>query len=727
MKDKTFGASLLVLMAAAGAASAQVAAQAPAQADDQRVEEIVVTAQRRSENLQSVPIAVSAVTAQTLEALGARDVTSLNKLAPGLHIQAATGFVSPRIRGIGTTALGAGLENSVATYVDGVYFASGPGSLLTLNNIAQIDVLKGPQGTLFGRNATGGLLQVTTRDPSQDFGGRAALTYGNYKTLSGEAYVSGGVSQDVAADLALKVTAQGEGYGINRYTGSDVNRNDLDLAVRSKWVWTPSDATKIKLIGDYERRYGNATASGHEAPGRKPLFGPAYVGSPWDINSDVDPKQSLTASGLSLHWDQDLGAVKFSSITAYRRSSYFVRFDTDDTTVPAVTLSNSTLKDLQVSQEFQLQSRDESPVQWVAGVFLFDANGKFAPNTLTFGGPLVGPTSPVEQVITIGGQKTRSAAAYGQATFNLGADTHLTAGLRYTTEKRSIQSVTDGVLIGGVPIGPLGPEITASRRYSKPTWRLALDHQFTNGPLAYLSYNRGFKSGGFNAGIPPDPPFNPEVLDAYEAGLKSQFLDRRVRLNVAAFYYNYSNIQVGRYQNGQIGYYNGASAEIYGLDADLEAHPARGLTITAGLSLIHDRFTDFPNAIFAVPIPVIGGTHAVIASAKGNRLPLTPDATFNLGAHYERQTASGQWSGDINYYLNTGWYGQSDNLIKQGRYDTIDGSLAWRSVDGRLGVRLWGKNLTNEAVLTALGAADISTLVQYEAPRTYGLTLTTEF
>ncbi len=106
---------------------------------------------------------------------------------------------------------------------------------------------------------------------------------------------------------------------------------------------------------------------------------------------------------------------------------------------------------------------------------------------------------------------------------------------------------------------------------------------------------------------------------------------------------------------------------------------------------------------------------------------MTPDATFNLGAHYERQTASGQWSGDINYYLNTGWYGQSDNLIKQGRYDTIDGSLAWRSVDGRLGVRLWGKNLTNEAVLTALGAADISTLVQYEAPRTYGLTLTTEF
>ena len=723
MNRKFFGASLLVLAMAPMTAMAQASA-----ADDvQRVEEIVVTAQRRSENLQSVPIAVSAVSAATLEAMGARDVTDLNRLTPGLHIQAATGFVAPRIRGIGTTALGAGLENSVATYVDGVYFASGPGSLLSLNNIAQIDVLKGPQGTLFGRNATGGLIQITTRQPEQAFGGKASIGYANYQTARGDLYLTGGIAQDLAADLSVALTTQGEGYGVNRATGNDVYRNDFDLAARSKWAWSPSDATHVEAIVDYMRRTGNATAGGTEAPGRKPLFGAPYVGSPWDIDSNVDPKQDLTGGGASLRLDQDVGALRFTSITAWRRSSYFVRFDTDVTPTPAMSLDNSTLKDHQVTQEFQLQSHDDAPVTWVGGLYLFEAQGDFDPNALQLGGPLVGPTSPIAQIITHGGQKTQSAAVYGQATFKLGEATNLTAGLRYTAEKRQLQSITEGVLFNGVPIGPLGPPIEAERSYSKPTWRLALDHKLASGPMIYVSYNRGFKSGGFNVRIPTDPPFNPEVLDAYEAGLKSELFDRRVRLNLAAFYYDYSNIQVGRYQNGQIGYYNGASAKIYGLDADLEAHLARGLTVMAGLSLLHDRFSDFPNALFYYPIPVIGGAQAVIASAKGNRLPLTPDATVNLNVHYERPTASGTWGVDAGYYYNSGFYGQSDNLLKQKAYGSVDGSLSWRAPDDRLTVRVWGKNLTNEVVFTALGASDISDLVQYAAPRTYGVTLSTSF
>lgn len=706
--------------------SAAIAQEAVPASQATSLDEVVVTAQRRSENLQSVPIAVSVVSAETLASAGATDITDLNHLAPGLHIQASAGFLVPRIRGIGTTAYGAGLENSIATYVDGVYYASGAGSLLGLNNVAQIDVLKGPQGTLFGRNATGGLIQITTREPSQAFTGQASATYGNYESASASLYLAGGLTDTLAADLAIQIAGQGEGYGVNLNTGNDVYRTEEDFAVRSKWVFSPGPSTDIQLIVDYLGREGSGTVSSHQAPGTKPLFGPAFAGSPWDIDSDIDPDQSLTGGGASLRWEQGIGDLNFLSITAYRESSSYLRFDTDLTPTPALTLSNSTLDDQQFSQEFQIQSGSGSNFQWLAGVYYFSADGKFNPNELTFGGPLINPRFPIQTVTSHANQKTESYAAYGQATFAIGPDTNLTAGLRYTTETRSIRSLTEGTLVGGIPTGPLAPETTDSRDYEKPTWRLALDHKLAEGVLVYASYNRGFKSGGFNAALPNDPPFEPEVLDAYEVGLKSVFLDRRVRLNGAAFFYDYANIQVGRYQNGQIGYYNGASAEIYGADIDIEAHVVSGLTLRAGLSLLHDRFKSFPNAIFAIPRPT-GGTQAVIASAEGNRLPLTPDATFNLNINYEKYTTSGTWTVDAGYYANSGWFGQSDNILEQDGYSTFDFALGWRAPDDRIGVRLWGKNLGDEAVASALGASDISSIVQYEAPRTYGLTLTSSF
>src|ERR1700722_12318884 len=214
------------------------AAQSTQAAQAASLEEIVVTAQRRRENLQDVPITATAGRAGSRAAGGVTNTAELVNVVPGMLVQTSAGYSLPHLRGVGITAIGAGIENSVALYVDGIYRGVASSDAVSLNNIAQIEVEKGPQGTLFGRNATGGLIQVTTLDPTSDFGASAHVGYGNYHTVKSDAYVSGG-TDFLAADLAVQSTHQGEGYGTNLATGQDINRMDMDLSVRSKWVLHP--------------------------------------------------------------------------------------------------------------------------------------------------------------------------------------------------------------------------------------------------------------------------------------------------------------------------------------------------------------------------------------------------------------------------------------------------------------------------------------------------------
>ena len=419
MRKAWLTASVAVIWLAPCAALAQTAhttAEAPKAQDASNPDgtpDIIVTAQRRAERLQDVPIAITALTSDQLAASGVTDVTKLNTVTPGLYIQASTGFVSPHIRGIGTSAGGAGLENSVAVYVDGVYMASQPGSLLALNNVERVEVLKGPQGTLFGRNSTGGLIQIITRNPTQDFTAKFSAGYGNYDTITGSAYIAGGLAPNLAADIAAQVTAQGNGYGTNVATGNDVYRTKFDLALRSKLIFTPSAATTIKLSGDYERRVGNASISSKQVPGIKPAFGPAYNIGNWDINSDFDPFQRLTGGGASLDIEQDLGGLQLQSITAFRKSQYAIGFDTDLTPTPAQTLTNSVLKDRQFGQELKLQSDAGSKIQWVIGAYYFNANAELDPNILRLGGPAI-PPPPAPPIVGISGY-SKSPRAPGRA------------------------------------------------------------------------------------------------------------------------------------------------------------------------------------------------------------------------------------------------------------------------------------------------------------------------
>ncbi len=689
---------------------------------------ITVTAQRRSENLQDVPIAVSAVSSAQLEASGITDLRDLSLLVPGLTFSNTQGNATPRLRGVGSSAVGPGIEPEIAVYVDGVYYASSEASLFSFNNIDQVAVLKGPQGTLFGRNAVGGLVQITTREPTQDFHGNVSVGYGNYQTETGSLYVAGGLSETLTADFALQATHQGEGYGRNLATGQDVNKLDHEVSARSKFVLKPADGTKIALTFDYSDTAGSTNVIRLDkgtVPGAG--TGPAYGGSPWDISADYAPYTVVTSKGVALKVDQDAGAFKFSSITAYRTMDYHNGLDLDSTAT-AFQAIEQMQRDRQITQEFQLQSAASSGLQWTTGFFYFNSRGAFEPlDLLLTGGPTNNPGFPVNVVATATVQRTESYALYGQATYEVLPRTNLTLGVRDTQENRSLDGAQTVDIFSTTPVAVIPTPVGNKISENKPTFRISLDHHFTDDLMSYASYNRGYKSGGFNAGSVTDAPFKPETLDAFELGAKSDLANRRVTVNAAGFYYNYKNIQTQYIEpSGAIGILNGAKAVIYGLDTDLSAAVTSQFKMNAGLELLHSRFGSFPtNAPLST---TAGGVPVVLGSATGHQLAVAPKVTASLGGDYTVPLPAG--SLDMNAALDrsSGWYTEVDNRVRQDAFTEVNAALRWTSPDTRVKVSLWGNNLSNEAIRTNGTTSSYGNHVSaYAPPRTYGVKFDYDF
>ena len=301
-------------------------------------------------------------------------------------------------------------------------------------------MLKGPQGTLFGRNATGGLVQIVTKDPRQQAGGTVDLTYGNYRTVIADAYLTGGLAPDLAADLALRYEHQDKGWGRNLATGNPTGDLPHDFAGRTKFLWRPDAATQVRLSLDYEDRESRREAQhlGRQYPGTfdNVVFGGPYPqGGRYDLNTDRDQTNTLRGGGAALQASRDLGGVSLQSITAYRRSTLSILLDTDLTPRQILNVE-ATSEAKQFSQELQLSSTGNGRLKWVAGLFYFNANDRWDPFRVEFG---PSPISPVPGVpVTLrqrDRQLTDSVAGYAQATYELLPATNLTLGGRYTWER----------------------------------------------------------------------------------------------------------------------------------------------------------------------------------------------------------------------------------------------------------------------------------------------------
>jgi iron complex outermembrane receptor protein len=730
-KAAAIGALAVALNAFAGHAGADVTAttQSPPASTD-KLEEIVVTAQKRNEYLQDVPITVEVVDQDLLKAQGISGSMGLGLVVPGFQGMTDVDSFVPHLRGVGNTATGPGIENSVATYVDGVYYAAAPGDLLDLDNIQQIEVLKGPQGTLFGRNATGGLVQITTKDPSTDFGAQASVSYANYQTARASGYITGGLTDTLAVNFAAQGVRQGQGWGTDIANGEQNNQLDRDYSLRGKVLYKPTAATTVKLTADY-RASGDSLGT-FRAPSNLPPGFPGAIGyvnppGPWDTDNTFPTSNSFQGGGASVRVDQDLAAAQLVSITAYRGTRFSSVFDDDLGPIGAEQLS-LLLRERQFSQEVQLLSPIGQSLKWVAGLFYFHDNFGTEPADVTLGGPLIAPTFPLSNIIVNSTGTIRSIAGFAQATAELGARTNFTVGIRYTAEDRTIKGTTEGLLRGGFPIGALAPPANQSQTFDKLTWRFALDHKFTDTTLGFVSYNRGFKSGGFNTTIPNDPAYAPEVLDAYEIGLKTDVLDNQLRLNTSIFYYDYKNIQVARFESGVIGIYNGAGAKLYGLDLDAKAVLGHGFSLTGGLEYLHDRFTSFPNATGSILSPgggftLLPGGNQPGVNAAGNELPDSPTFTAFVSANKTFAISSGNVDLNVSDSYNSGYFGEPDNFLRQPSFNWLSASLRWTASDNRFSVKFWGSNLLNKAVSSQLSTLALAYAYAYaNPPRTYGVT-----
>ena len=713
---------LVLAQQAASPETRGVAPAAPSDSDN-TLQEIVVIAERRRANLQDVPVTVTALPASSLESAGVTGTTDLANVVSGLTMPQSQGTPMPHIRGVGNTAIGTGIENSVALYVDGVYHGSASFSALSFNNIAQIEVAKGPQGTLFGRNATGGLMQVVTLDPLPGFSGSAQVGYGNYNTVTEDIYVTGG-SGVLAGDLAFQSSEQLTGWGTNLYNDKQVNKQALDMSTRSKWVFNPRDGTSLKMSFDYAEN--NSTIGSLRNYGNTPniYYPQGFAGLPtFDVDNNVQPARTKKGGGASLQLDQDADFASLVNTVAWRQDSINNAIDIDTGPQPIVAVITHSA-DTQFTEEMQLLSQAGAAWRWVTGVYYYYAtNGNLPGNTL-FGGPAVNPVTHTTQSTNNTTEYTHSEAAYGQITKEVLYNTDLTLGARYTHESRSVDGVSGGFR-GVTPIAPTS--INKSDATNVPTWRIGLEHRFTEDVMAYISDSRGFKSGGFNLSN-GDAPYNPERLAAYEIGLKTEMLSRRMTLNTSAFYYDYKDIQVSRFVNGQALIYNGAGATSFGLDLDLTAALASGLTLRTGVELIRDYFTSFPNADFFLTCP--GKSTSVCSlSATGKRLPETPTATGTINLDYRHPLTqnSGTLTFNLNVAITSNYYYAPDNELSQPGYGLFNASILWASAHDGWTARLWGKNLTDRIYTMSLNQAPGTTAVAYAAPRTYGVTVGKKF
>ncbi|HSX55088.1 MAG TPA: TonB-dependent receptor [Sphingomonas sp.] len=723
----------------AAPAFAQETAPEPA-SDQDGIREIVVTAQKRVQNAQDVPIAITALGGDDLASAGVTDTEDLKAAVPSLNITtAAGGFGLPRIRGIGATGQGPGIENPVAVYVDGVYYGAAFGVLQQLFDVEQVAVLKGPQGTLFGRNATGGLIQVSTLNPEYEFGGKAQIGYGNYETLNGAFFVTGGLSKTLALSVSGQYEKREEGFAKNIFTGNDIGQGD-SWSGRAKLLWEPGEATRIVLAGDFNGR--DAAEPAFRQFSRNAL-GQILAGSERDIVADVDPVLRARQWGASLLISQELGNVDLKSVTAYRRSTLRTLFDPDGTTQPRIRVDNNNY-DTQFTQEINLISQGDGPFKWVLGAFYMDNDAGQDPGRTT-GLFTFGNNGYSDDIYAV---RVKSISGFAELTYGLSPSTNLTGGLRYTSDDRSYESYQVDYN-GNTGVTTTSPTTTGQNTFNKLSWRLSLDHRFSPELLMYASYNRGFRGGTYNPRGSLTSVLQPETVDAYEVGFKSDLADRKLRINAAAYYYDQDAVQVQQVIAGRNNTYNANGAEIYGIDADITWQPTSTVRIFGGVGYTHARYKDFTQAVISYPYPLaagfvippgqtclgtngnpftqLGGNCLLIGDLSGAEMQNTPKFTASLGGNFDIPTQIGKFTIAGNYYYNDGFVGSPDGRVRQGAYNLVDASLTWKPNDGSIYVRVWGKNLTDDFYRTQLSATNAGDNGTSGTPRTYGVTVGFDF
>ncbi|WP_144097965.1 TonB-dependent receptor [Croceicoccus sediminis] len=729
----------IVSMTAAGHASAQTADDG---ADSMQIEEIVVTAQKRSERLQDVPIAITAFTENRLEAVRVSTNQDIQLLAPSLIFNQVGGSAKPFLRGVGSDLQSPNTDSSVAFYIDGIYQPEINSLMANLLGVERIEVVAGPQGTLYGRNALAGAINLLTLTPKQEFRARASLTVGDYDRREAKLEVSGGVTDTLSVGIYAAGTRRDSYLKRPAIAPSEgFNGKEESWGIRGKFVWEPADI--FKLTGSIE----HSDISSDDAPSVRniDLTSLGFVfGNPQILENYVVPASYIDgvvyerggkknvnfsetkSTSFTLRADTELGFADLVALGNYRRYRNFNGLDIDGGPLN-ILRSSAPIPDDTYSGELQLVSKPSSAVKWVAGLYFFHDDAGLAPNLTSsdflFPAPIKGA---VQQAFV----RTRNWAAYGETTIPLTDQLSVTAGARYSTENKRLYDAEDYFVDGTNTLipGTLVEYSDKSKTYNSFTPKVTLSYQ-DDGMLFYATYSKGYKSGVWNITTPKVPgPVAPEKLTNYEIGSKLDLFDGRVRWNTSAFYYDRTDLQVDKQvivDGVQLLTLQSAGhAEQYGIETTLEASLSRALTLNASLAWEDSKYISFTDYVGVVKGAI--GDDSAIVDVTGNEVQKTPRIVGNLGLNYSKRIdQGGRIKASANLYYNDGFWWTPQNTSRQDSYALINASVGYSSRDDRWSLMAWVTNLTDKHYLDGyfpIGA--FGTLVNDAAPRMIGATLT---
>jgi iron complex outermembrane receptor protein len=712
------------------------AADAPAVSTAGALQEIVVTATKTgAESLQKTPLAISVVGGEQLVSQGLRNIHDLAQFVPNVTYGQNTASAEIYIRGIGSNNIGAGSDPDVTTQVDGVYIARPSGQLSDFLDVDRIEVLRGPQGTLYGRNAVGGTINVISRKPSNESGGRVELAGGNFGFGQTEAYVTGPVVADrLQGSLAFNYIHHDPYF--RNIVGPDVGAANRGGG-RAQLRWEPTadiDATTrmdLSLSDESFESYSNLIT---RVP--FPALANTLVGNFRDVALG-DPQLMRTKMGgvgeeVNWHISEQL-ALK--SITAWRTTRY--QFSNDnDATEKQIQFSHQQETDQQVSQEFNLQYTRER-FKGVTGLYFFH-DQDHQTNDVLVPPSMVTPAARAlfNQVSPL--VRSTSGAIFSQGTVNLTHSLSLTGGARYTSENKKMDQIytrlSENPGKPGVPFPGFPSAFHLSNDYSAFTPKFGLDWQTTDSVLLYVSATRGYKSGGFNfsAAAPSSASFQPEKIWSYEGGAKTQWLNQRLRVNATTFYYDYTNLQVQQLiAAGVLSIGNAATARVKGAELELLAKPAGDLQLTvnfAALDARYDRFTaaSVPQGLTGlVPNAICVGITCTV-DASGNYLNSAPKFSALIALDYSRPVAGLEWSAHADYAWRARTYFDPSNVaaMSQGPYGLVNAQIGLGDRAQSWRVQLWGKNLADRTYYVITSASGLSVAGFSGDPRTFGIRLT---
>ena len=730
-------ASAFCLAAAAAPTFAQAQSGEPVVREDT---EIVVTARRREESLIDVPLSISTQSGEQLDLRGAPDITALQRSTPNLTLQVSRGTNSTLtafIRGVGQQDPLWGFEPGVGLYVDDVYIARPQGAVLDIFDIDRIEVLRGPQGTLYGRNTIGGAIKYVTRRLTDEPQFRARANLGEYNQR--DLILSGSLplGEHVRVGAAF-ATYDRDGFGTNHFTGADTNNRDV-VAGRVTIEFIPTNSLFFRISADHLDDDSNINHGHRERPIPAAFGGPPFNGPPFNINIPVgafpvqgneydtwaglsDANEVIT-QGISLlgEW-QASDVLTFKSITAYREGESNSRgIDFDGTPAPILDVGGlgSLYTDHQFSQEFQLALSFER-VRGVVGVYYMDATaaGKFDTILAVGAAAIPGAPSPALTQGTSGRVDTESFAIFGDVEIDIAERWALSLGARWTQDEKTADVFKAnyfgiGSPISGVASTPfqLLTDYTRSETFEEFTPRVSVSYELAEDMNLYAAYSRGFKSGGFDMrGDATATPatadgYAPETVDSYEIGMRGLAFDNRLRFSGAVFHAAYEGQQVTSQQvnasgTGVVSFVdNVGSSTINGAELELSARLTSAFSVDLNLGYVDASFDEF---LAYAPNPSAPPAYVQIDVSDQRRFQNTPEWNGQLALNYLTPLFGGNFNarGSVAFRSDVSMFEAAAPEIDQEAYELYDLSLVWTSASDRWRVGLHGRNLTDERYRT---------------------------